>query len=236
MSTYQIGHTEFFKSIWSVVKAINDFDGFRFSYPTSHEKQHEIAAGFEKVSGAGFNCCSGAIYGILIWITKPSTEQCERVGCSDAKFFCARKHKFGMNCQAICDVRGCFWELSIMYPGPTSDCLAFEGMTLFVTKLENGILAPGLCLFGDNAYINCFFLATPFSGTAGGSKDAYNFYHSQLRIQIECAFGILTSRWAILRKALPASITIKRAVALVMALARLHNFCMDEIDAKANID
>ena len=208
MSTYQIGHTDFFKSVWSVVKAINEFAGFRLSYPTSHEKQHEIAAGFQKVSAARLNCCAGAIDGILIWITKPSEEQCEKVGCSEAKFFCARKHKFGMNCQAICDVRGRFLDVSILYPGSTSDCLAFEGMALF-TKLENCLLAPGLCSFGDNAYINCHFMATPFSGTAGGSKDAYNFYHSQLRFRIECAFGILTSRWAILRKALPANITIK---------------------------
>jgi hypothetical protein len=140
-----------------------------------------------------------------------------------------------MNCQAICDVRSRFLDLSIMYPGSTSDCLAFEGMTLF-PKLENSVLAPGLCLFGDNAYINCHFMATPFSGNAGGSKDAYNFYHSQLQIQIECAFGILTSRWAILRKALPANITIKRGVALVVELTRLHNFCIDETDAKANVD
>ena len=235
MSTYQIGHTDFFKSVWSVVKAINEFAGFCLSYPTSHEKQHKIAAGFQKVSAAGFNCCAGAIDGILIWITKPSEEQCEKVGCSEAKFFCARKHKFGMNCQAICDVCGRFLDVSILYPGSTSDCLAFEGMALF-TKLENCLLAPGLCFFGDNAYINCHFMATPFSGTAGGSKDAYNFYHSQLRIRIECAFGILTSRWAILRKALPANITIKRGVALVVALARLHNFCIDETDAKANVD
>jgi hypothetical protein len=100
MSTYQIGHTDFFKSVWSVVKAVNGFAGFPLAYPTSHEKQHEIAAGFQKVSAAGFNCCAGAIDGILIWITKPSGEQCEKVGCSEAKFFCARKHKFGMNCQA----------------------------------------------------------------------------------------------------------------------------------------
>ena len=86
-----------------------------------------------------------------------------------------------MNCQAVCDVRGKFLDLSIMYPGSTSDCLAFEGMALY-QKLEEGLLAPGLCLFGDNAYINSLFMATPFPGASGGSKDAYNFYHSQVRI------------------------------------------------------
>lgn len=116
-----------------------------------------------------------------------------------------------------------------MYPGSTSDCLAFEGMSLF-SDLENGILAPGLCLFGDNAYINAMFMATPFVGVSGGSKDAYNFYQSQVRIRIECAFGMLTHRWAILRTAMPMNLSVKRSVALVIALAKLHNFCIDETD------
>ena len=51
-----------------------------------------------------------------------------------------------MNCQAVCDARGKFLDISIMYPGSTSDCLAFEGMSLY-SKLENGVLAPGLCFF-----------------------------------------------------------------------------------------
>lgn len=115
-----------------------------------------------------------------------------------------------------------------MFPGSTSDCLAFEGMSLYSKLLESGFLAPGLCLFGDNAYINAMFMATPFPGVSGGTKDSYNFYHSQLRIRIECTFGMLTHRWAILRSAIPMNISVKRAVALVIALAKLHNFCIDE--------
>ena len=119
-----------------------------------------------------------------------------------------------------------------MFPGSTSDCLAFEGMSLYEKlQQDSNFLAPGLCFFGDNAYINALFMATPFAGTSGGTKDAYNFYHSQVRIRIECAFGMLTQRFGILRKAIPVNIPISRAVALVMALAKLHNFCIDETDA-----
>ena len=103
-----------------------------------------------------------------------------------------------------------------MYPGSTSDCLAFEGMALY-QRLEEGLLAPGLCLFGNNAYINSLFMATPFPGASGGSKDAYNFYHSQVRIRIECAFGPFVPRWAILRKALPVNISIKKSVVRICA-------------------
>jgi hypothetical protein len=45
-------------------------------------------------------------------------------------------------------------------------------------------------------------MATPYSGISGGTKDAYNFYHSQVRINIECTFGRFVARWAILRPSL----------------------------------
>jgi DDE superfamily endonuclease len=90
-----------------------------------------------------------------------------------------------------------------------------------------------LCLFGDNAYINSPFLATPYSGTKGGIKDAYNFYHSQLRINIECAFGRFVHRWGILRSPIPQNITLKKTIALVVSLAKLHNYCTDEADIAA---
>jgi DDE superfamily endonuclease len=93
--------------------------------------------------------------------------------------------------------------------------------------LEEGMLAPGLCLFGDNAYLNTQYMATPYSAVSSGTKDAYNFYHSQLRIRIECTFGMLTHRWGMLRSAIPKNVTLRKTVALVLALAKLHNFCIN---------
>jgi hypothetical protein len=139
---------------------------------------------------------------------------------------CGRKKKYWWNCQAVCDVRGRILDISVQYPGSISDCLAFEGMSLF-QRLEQGILDPRLCLFGDNAYLNTPYMATPYPAISGGTKDAYNFYHSQLRIRIECAFGMLTHRWAILQSAIPMNVSVKKTVALVLALAKLHNFCID---------
>ena len=127
------------------------------------------------------------------------------------------------------DVRGRILNISMIYPRSTSDCLAFEGMTLF-QKLESGILAPGLCLFGDNAYLNTSYMTTPYAAVSGGSKDAYNFYHSQLQIRIECTFGIFTHRWSILRSAIPMNVSVRKTVALVRCLAKLHNYCIDADD------
>jgi hypothetical protein len=137
-----------------------------------------------------------------------------------------RKKKYGLNCQAVCDVRGRILDISVQYPGSILDCLAFEGMSLF-QRLEQGILDPRLCLFGDNPYLNTPYMATPYPAISGGTKDVYNFYHSQLRICIECAFGMLTHRLAILQSAIPMNVLVKKSVALVLALAELHNFCID---------
>jgi hypothetical protein len=75
-------------------------------------------------------------------------------------------------------------------------------------------------------------MATPFPATTGGSKDWYNFYHSQLRINIECAFGRFVARWSILRTAIPLNTTIAKTTALVVVLAKLHNYCINESEAE----
>ncbi len=56
-----------------------------------------------------------------------------------------RKHKYGLNCQAVCDVRGRFLNMSIICDGASSDLVAFEGSGL-KKGLDVGFLAPNLCL------------------------------------------------------------------------------------------
>ncbi len=60
----------------------------------------------------------------------------------------------------MCDVRGRIIDMSITYGGSSSDCLAFEASDLH-KRLENGLLADGLVLFGDNACLNNKYMATP---------------------------------------------------------------------------
>jgi len=49
-----------------------------------------------------------------------------------------------------------------------------------------------------------------------------------VRIKIECAFGMFVNRWGLLQRALPATMGLKKICRLVMCLARLHNFCINE--------
>jgi hypothetical protein len=197
MTMFGIARAEVSKSTWIVVDAINHCSDLPIEFPRDHGEQHELALQFKKKSSADFDCCVGAVDGILIWIQCPSAKDSDESAVGARKFWCGRKHKYSLNCQAICDARGKFLDMSLVMPGSSSDVLAFESSTIY-QQLEGGLLAPGLCLFGDNAYINSSYMATPFSSVSGGSKDAYNFYHSQLRINIECAFGRFVHRWSIL--------------------------------------
>jgi DDE superfamily endonuclease len=232
---FGMSHAAVTQSIWIVVQAINDFAPFHLEYPSDHNQQQAIAESFRQVSTVDFANCAGAIDGILIWIHRPTVQQAQEAEVGQQKFYCGRKGKYGLNCQAVADVNGRFLDLSINYGGSTSDVLAFEASKL-CDRLEKGLLAPGLNLFGDNAYLNTCFMATPFPNVSKGPKDDYNFFQSQLRIRVECAFGMLVQRWAILRSIIPAGITIGRTVALVVALAKLHNFCIDEREEMSKDD
>ena len=70
-------------------------------------------------------------------------------------------------------------------------------------------------------------MAMPYPNVLGGSRDIYNFFHLQLHIRVECAFGMLVKCWGVLCMAMPSNITIVKTIALVDALASMCNFCID---------
>ena len=69
----------------------------------------------------------------------------------------------------------------------------------------------GLTLYGDSAYVNCDFITATFKGVGAGVKDAFNFFQSQLRINIEFTFGILVYKFGCLRKHIPGGLHIKKS-------------------------
>ena len=236
-AVYKVHSSVVYQSIWMVVEAINKTKELQIQFPTKHEDQQVLAEEFTHRSSIGFNNCAGCVDGMLIWINKPSTPELQKLKIGGKKFFCGRKKKFGLNMQAVCDARRRFLDVEIMHPGATSDYLAFATSTLHKKSVGDNIhvagqpfLFPGLVLYGDNAYINTKWMVVPFKSVSSGPKDAYNFFHSQVRINIECAFGMLVHRWGILRKAIPMNISLVKTTSLVMACTKLHNFCINEND------
>ena len=153
-SETRLSHVQVFISVWTIVDAIHLCSQLDFEFPQDHDEQRKLAEEFMKKSAAQFDCCVGAIDGILIWIERPSSSQSENAECGIKKFFCARKKKFGFNMQGTCDAMKKFLDVSIGHPASTSDYLSFVTSSLYHSLEKPDFLAPGLALFGDNAYVS----------------------------------------------------------------------------------
>jgi len=229
-TNHGVGLDERMTSFWYVVDAIHKSKQLDINFPECHMEQQKLSEEFKRKSDIGICHCVGAIDGILIWVHKPTEADCEKMGFGPVKFFCGRKKKFGLNMQAVCDARKRFLWVDIRFPGSTSDFFAFEQSSLKKDLERDGFLYPGLCLFGDAAYVNAPFMCVPFRNVSEATdvpKDAFNFFQSQLRINIECAFGMLVHRFGILRKPFPMNVSITKTNSAVLALCKLHNFCIE---------
>jgi hypothetical protein len=225
--SHGIANSEVYNSCWKVVDAVNKCPELSLGFPSCHEKQKALALAFKECSQCGIDTCVAATDGLLIWIERPSVADCKYAQCGPKKFFCGRKHKFGLNFQGTCDAEGRFLDISIAHPASTSDFLAFTTCTLHKKIEVPGFLAPGLCVFGDSAYVNNGYFITPFKNVKSGVRDDFNFYQSQVRIKIECAFGMFVGRWGLLRRALPQALGLKKITGMTSCLAKLHNFCIN---------
>ena len=234
MQTHGVAYMEVYNSVWKVVDAVNSCPELQFTFPHNHALQQQIAAAFKAKSDVAFDNCVGCIDGMLVWTNKPNKKRVlERAKLGPRKFFCGRKHKFGLNFQGVCDHLGRFMDVWVKHPGATSDWLLFITSPIYDKIQTPGFLAEGLAIYGDAAYINAPFMVTPFKGAKDGPQDAFNFFHSQIRIGIECAFGMLVHRWGILRRPIPVNISIAKTASLVRALCILHNFCINQRQAVA---
>ena len=169
ISTYGISKTAVHDSVDFIIEAVNKCPSLAIKFPTDHDEQKKITDGFKAKSKVGFDICAGCIDGMLVWIEKPTDQECDFVNVGSKKFFCGRKCKFGLNLQATCDHEKRFLNISIKFPGATSDFLSFEGSEFRQLLETPGFLALGLCIFGDNAYVNKFYMATPFPITGPSS-------------------------------------------------------------------
>ena len=104
----------------------------------------------------------GVVDGMMISMQRPNNDIVAEAGIDSQKTYCTRKKRFGLNLQATCDHKRRFTNISIKYPASVSDFVAFDSSKFRINISKNGFLAPGLCLFGDNAYVNEKFMATNF--------------------------------------------------------------------------
>ncbi|KAI2507521.1 nuclease [Fragilaria crotonensis] len=205
------------------ILAVNRCPELDIRMPATRADMEKVAKDFAAVStGNLVRGCVGCIDGFLAITKRPTMK--ESMGKPGA-FFSGHYGVFGLNVQAVCDIKCRFQFFGVVAPGKCGDQVAFERTPLFQYVKH---LPDGYYIIGDAAYSVGEKMLTPFTGGHRNdpTKDAYNFFLSQMRIRIEMSFGLLTNKWRILQT--PMQTSLQFSSEIVMACGRLHNYCIDE--------
>ena len=215
------------RNVFDAIKKEYSIPAFPFN---DEEKLQQIAKGFESKSTGGlFDGVVGAVDGFLLRISKVCIGN--KSGVNDpSKFYCRKKY-YAINCQVCCDANRRVLALSMLCPGAVPDTLAHVKSALH-RGIVSGQLPKRFHFIGDNAYPDSDAMLTPFNraelrSDVTGNKDNYNFYLSQLRINIECCFGMLINKFPILQSSLKTPL-LRNAVDTFLICCILHNLCIDE--------
>ena len=88
------------------------------------------------------------------------------------------------------------------WPAATSDYMTWVTSGLHHTLKNNEVtekFLEGFTTIGDNVYVKRIFMAMLLKGVHSGYQDVYNYILTEQRGVMECVFGMLVYRWAILR-------------------------------------
>lgn len=161
--------------------------------------------------------CVGALDGIAIKIKKPSSYL-------DPAYFYCRKGYYAIPVQAVVDSDYRFLCYSARCVGSTHDSLA-HAVSSLGQYLEAGNLRNEFWIAGDEAYVCSESLITPVPASqASDWEDAFNFWHSSLRMHVEQSFGMLVAKWRIL---LNLNFSVEVNTKLICLTMKLHNFCIE---------
>lgn len=204
------------------INSVLDSKELDINLPTTTNEWKVCKDGFHKKSkdGAMYGCCA-AIDGFFVKTKRPDYWEDSNIRA----YYSGHYEHYGLNCQAACDSNLKFIYFGVVAPGSTNDNVAFTRTGSLKKTIDD--LNEGDYFVGDAAYTVTEHLLIPFTGPqrSAPAHDTFNFYLSQKRIRIEMAFGLLVSKFRILKSAL--TFRMKKNSQIIMACARLHNFILD---------
>ena len=189
------------------------------------DELEQIAEGWNSLltAGGAMNGCVLAIDGFLSPRTCPNIE-------NSRDFYTDRKSFHCLMVIAAIDYLGRFRYHSVSAPGGMNDSRGYhrcKKLRDWIKRLRDIRLGR---YFGtaDNAFPLSNHLLIPFRRSQLNGdryKDSYNYYLSQLRIQIEMAFGRMTTKFGLLRNKMRCSLETQSKA--LHAVAKLHNFIIN---------
>ncbi|XP_058449129.1 putative nuclease HARBI1 [Malaya genurostris] len=188
-------------------------------FPETRQEKEKLARSFQQISG--FINVLGCIDGCYIYIRQPANKI--------RSTYVNRHDLLSITLQGICDSNKRFMDVCIGAPSKVHDARIFS---ISPISKELPVLCEGkFHLLGDAAYTLREYLLTPYKdyGTLSPRRRRYNIKHSQTRVKIENAFGLLKQRFRQLIRL--DFFDTERASKFVLACCVLHNICIDMDDS-----
>ncbi|GES93030.1 putative nuclease HARBI1 [Rhizophagus clarus] len=182
---------------------------------------NRITNGF-KITG-NFPNVIGAIDGIHIPIKAPHLFPVD---------YFNRKGFYSIVLQAVVDHKKKFLDICVGWPGSTHDSRILINSNLY-NKFNNQVTTHlnNKYILGDGGYPNLSWLIVPYKDIGRGltqEQTYFNRKHSQTRIKVEQAFGLLKGRWRCLLNKLEVSFEIVSHIITTCCI--LHNICEERCD------
>lgn len=193
----------------------------KITFPSTAIEINEIINGFKRL-GRIPNVI-GAIDGSHIPIKAPHLFPVD---------YFNRKGFYSIVLQAVVDHKKKFLDICVGWPGSTHDSRVLINSNLY-NKFNNqsNFFFNNKYILGDGGYPNLSWLIVPYKDIGRGliqQQTYFNLKHSQTRIKVEQAFGLLKGRWRCLLHNLEISFEIVSHV--ITACCILHNICEERHD------
>jgi hypothetical protein len=203
---------------------IERFLAEKIVFPNTESEINKVTNGFKRIGK--FSNAIGAIDGSHIPIKAPHLFPVD---------YFNRKGFYSIVLQAVVDHEKKFLDICVGWPGSTHDSRILVNSDLY-NKLnnQNNLAMTSFnnkYILGDGGYPNLSWLIVPYKDIGRGltPKQLYfNLKHSQTRIKVEQAFGLLKGRWRCLLNKLEVSFEIVSHIVTVCCI--LHNICEERCD------
>jgi DDE superfamily endonuclease len=183
----------------------------------SETRLGEIGAKFSRRAGTRiFSNVVGAIDGSHVRIHCPVDKHDEYIN---------HKKFYSIQLQAVCDSFGLFTDVFVGFPGSVHDTRVLKNSPIYRRIVEYP--QKGYFLLGDSGYpcqLVPLPIITPYKNPNREQKK-FNTCLSRARIIIECAFGMMKTRWRnIFNNAL--ELEVENCVKVIFSACVLHNVCL----------
>nr|CAI5829049.1 unnamed protein product [Callosobruchus analis] len=222
-----IPHRTFHNPLHETCKALWDVLALDYlETPETPEKWEDISGGFQE--RWNFPHCLGSTDGKHVNIQAPHG--------SGSLFYNYKRH-FSIILLGACDAYYKFTYVDIGAYGSQSDGGVLKN-SVFGQRMENNNMNIPMdkCLPGINIVMPYFFgeyIMRPFPGQQlSNTQKIFNYILSRARQVIENTFGIMVSRWRILRT--PINAKVENIDNIVKAIVTLHNYCQTELSGPGN--